>query len=503
MPIIHQVLNVTVAFDLWEPYVAGLAEEDRTLLTRVRDAMGLAADVSRSDVMLLIPGQAYGICVAVHARPHSMASLYDDAVAGVCYPASERRWLWRTVYQGKRTQRLIDDMPDQRSQVSQQFWPVMGQQRPIAAVGVYTNAIERERHRRRDSAFQRALAQFLRMLSQGVTVGSDKIPPFTEQDGIIFVDHAGRYRYLSGQASNAYRRLGYLDDLRGRALKEVGAGDWRIVKQAWNERRCVFSEDTVQERILLRSAIPLFGNPQRWLSEKFFGKLSDGNRYGALLLIKDETESRHKARQLKVKAMLLKEVHHRVKNNLQMLISITSMQARRAQTEEARQLLHDTTNRIMSIAVIHEALSLGEDQILDLRAVIERVISQVQAGVLQPQGQVHIVLAQADPVMLPTAKATVCALVLNELLLNALEHGFDTHTTGRIEVQLADRDGIIELAVSDNGRGLPSQFSLDQKSSLGLDIISTLVQEDLRGTFELIPQIGAGTQAIVRFPRYT
>lgn len=487
---------------LWQRSIASLSHEDQQLLERVRAALSLAADISRSDVVLLLPRKTLEVCVVAHARPHSMASLYSESIVGDCYPSSERRWLWRTVSQGKPNQRVIPEIYMQRPEVSQQFLPIMGaKNQPLAAVGILTNAIERERHRRRDVAFQRALTRFMQMLVTGQVIGSEDVPPFREHDGIIFVDHIGRYRYLSGQASNVYRRLGYLDDLRGRALTEVGAGDWNIVQRAWTERRCVFLEDIVHERILLRSAIPLFGKPERRLRERVFSHALTHDRYGALILIKDVTEPRQKARELKVKAMMLKEVHHRVKNNLQMLISIMRMQARRAQSEEARQLLLESINRMMSMTVIHESLSLGEDLILDLRSVVERIVTQVQAGVLEPRGGIQIVLEHADPIQLPTSKTTACALVLNELLLNSLKHGFGEQSPGHIAVRLLDGGDIIELDVIDNGRGLPDQFSLEQESSLGLDIIRTLVQDDLKGTFELLPQAEAGTRAVVKFPK--
>lgn len=485
---------------LWEKGVGALSADDRALLERVRAALPIVADVSRSDAFLLFPGKPHDICVAVHAQPHSMASLYSKSPASECYASSERRWLWTAVTRGLRRQRIVPEVLEERPEVGQQVWPILNaRKQPLGAMAIFTNAIERERHRRRDAAFQRALTRFIQMVAAGEVVGT--IPPFREQDGIIFVDHTGRYRYLSGQANNVYRRLGYVDDLRGRSLSEVAAGDLRLVQQAWAEQTCVFSEDTVRGRILLRSAIPLFGKPDLGVWERLSSRQRIPERYGAFILVKDLTETRQKAQELKVKAVMIKEVHHRVKNNLQMLVSIMRMQARRAFTEEARHLLYESINRILSMAVIHESLSEGEDQVLNLRDVVQRIVAQVQMSTVGPVSDIRLQVVHADDVMLPTSKATACALVVNELLLNSVEHGFSQVSGGQVWIYLYDRGDSVEIQVLDNGRGLSEGFSMESNTSLGLDIIRTLVQDDLKGTFELIPGQETGTQAVVSFPK--
>ena len=482
--------------------VATLPTEDSALLERVRQSLQLAADVSRSDVLLLFTETADRICVAVHAQPHSMASLYQEPLAGRCYDAAERRWLWNAMKLGLRRKHTTPEIPDQFPEVEQQVWPVLNaQKRPLAAVAFYTNAIECERHKRRERAYQRALSHFQQMVSVGQLTGAETLPPFGEADGIVFVDHQSCYRYLSGQASNVYRRLGYLDDLRSRSLAEVASGDLELVHAAWLSRRCVESEDEVRGHILLRRVIPLFGkvDADRWQRHRAPDQFADV--YGALLLVSDLTETREKAKELKVKAVMIKEVHHRVKNNLQMLVSIMRMQARRAQTEEARMLLYEAINRILSMAVIHQSLSEGEDQVLNLRDVVSRIAGQVQQGIGSPGRSIHIAIVQADNVYLPTNKATACALVVNELLLNALEHAFSDRERGHIWISLLATDDQVELRVADDGRGLPESFSLTSESSLGLDIVRTLVQDDLKGHFELISRPEAGAQAVVHFPR--
>ena len=487
---------------LWTRTLAPLALADQELLKRVHAALFLAADIARSDAFLLIPGDADKMCVVTHAQPHSMPSLYAQSPAGECYPSSDRRWLWTAMTRGQRKRRTVPEVWEERPEVGQEIWPVLSQTgRPLGSLAIFTNAIERERHRRRNQSFQRSILRFCQMVAAGEVVGAEDLPAFREQDGIIFIDHTARYRYLSGQANNVYRRLGYLDDLRGRSLNEVAAGDLKYVQQAWMEQRCVFAEDKVRGRILLRSAIPLLGPPDLNPWQRLSSRRRPVERYGALLLLKDVTESRQKAQELNVKSMMIKEVHHRVKNNLQLLVSIMRMQARRAHTEEARQLLHEAVSRILSMTVIHDALSEGEDQVINLREIVQHIVGQVQVSMVEPEHNIKLQLVQCDDVILPTHKATACALVVNELLLNAVEHGFPDGCNGKVQVWLCDHVDHFEIRIEDNGKGLPQDFSLDSSTSLGLDIIRTLVQDDLKGSFELISQPDEGARAVVTFPK--
>ncbi|MBX7236093.1 MAG: PAS domain-containing sensor histidine kinase [Caldilineales bacterium] len=486
---------------LWLQLLATMPDEDRGLLERTTAALPLAADLTRSDVFLLALLGEDGFGVVIHARPHSMATLYPDSPVGHRYGSDERPWLWSAVRSEQRWARVEPEVPDQRPEMGQEVWPVVGTgRRSLAAMVVYTNVIERERHRRRDPSFQRALHRLLTTVAAGQLAGVEVVPPFEEQDGILFVDHQAHYRYLSGQANNVYRRLGYLDDLRGRSLDEVAAGDLELVQKAWQSQGCEFAEGVVRGHIVQRSAIPLFGPPDLTPWEWLKGR-RPSNRYGALVIVKDVTEEIAQERELKVKAVMIKEVHHRVKNNLQMLVSIMRMQARRAFTDEARSLLYESINRILSMSAIHESLSEGEDQVLNLRDVAQRMMRHLQQSAVGPARDIRLLVEDADDVFLPTNKATACALVINELVLNALKHGFHEELGGRVAVVIHDRGQSVEIRVVDNGHGLPKEFSLESETSLGLDIIRTLVQDDLKGTFELISRPQSGAQAVVCFPK--
>ncbi len=485
---------------IWQWARAHLGEEDVTQLQQVRLAMPIAADVARSDLFLQILDETGRIAVATHAQPHSTSSLYQESPVGRTYDSSERWWM--AARASRRRFRVHMEVSLNAQEVGQQVWPILGAgRRPVAALVLYTNAIERERHRRRDPAFRRSLEHFLQMTAAGEVRGAESLPPFLAQDGILFVDHTACYRYLSGQANNLYRQLGYLDDLRGRTLDEVAAGDLELVRLAWERQTCVSSEDRVRGRILWRSVLPLLGPPLLSLREQIAPWRRIPDHYGAFILVKDLTGEREQQQELKVKNAMIREVHHRVKNNLQLLVSIMRMQARRAAAAEAQFLLTEAMNRILSMAAIHESLSLGEDQTLNLREIAQRILGQVQQSSIGPAAHIRLLLGDAADIILPTNRVTACALVLTELLLNAIKHGFAEGEGGRIVVSLYDQGEMVEMRIQDDGQGLPTGFKLEQEASLGLDIVRTLVHDDLKGTFSLHSQPGSGTQAVVRFPK--
>jgi two-component sensor histidine kinase len=110
-------------------------------------------------------------------------------------------------------------------------------------------------------------------------------------------------------------------------------------------------------------------------------------------------------------------------------------------------------------------------------------------------------VAEADDIVLPTNKVTTCALVFNELLLNAVKHGFEEQQSGEIRIYLHDLGDQVELIMDDTGQGLPKDFSPEQNASIGLDIIRTLVQDDLKGTITFTTRSEGGARAVLLFPK--
>ncbi len=211
----------------------------------------------------------------------------------------------------------------------------------------------------------------------------------------------------------------------------------------------------------------------------------------------------HQVRQgLQAKSLLLAEMHHRVKNNLQTIAALLSMQKRRARSDWERNALAESVARIQSIASIHDLLSHEDIGLATVREVAQEVVGSVTSALTNTG--VHVQFTFEDEgVQIPSREATVLALILNEVVTNAIQHGFTSREFGTLRVVVRQRDADVEIEVIDDGAGLPSGFSLDRSGGLGTQIIHTLVTKDLHGSFTLYPAGEHGTKALIRFPAAT
>jgi two-component sensor histidine kinase len=194
----------------------------------------------------------------------------------------------------------------------------------------------------------------------------------------------------------------------------------------------------------------------------------------------------------------IKEIHHRVKNNLQTVAALLRLQARRLRAPEARAALEEAMRRVGSIAIVHETLSHAPDEVVDFDEVAARV-AMMAAEVSAPETRVRPGISGAFG-KLPAAIATPLALVLTELLQNALQHGLTGLRAGKLEVAAARSNGELVATVTDNGVGLPENFDLEATSSLGLQIVRTLVIAELGGRLKIAPQPSGGTRVTVEIP---
>jgi two-component sensor histidine kinase len=212
------------------------------------------------------------------------------------------------------------------------------------------------------------------------------------------------------------------------------------------------------------------------------------------------TADRHQEQELKIKSAMIQEIHHRVKNNLQTIASLLRIQARRTESPEVGEILRETINRILSIAVVHESLSHDESSIIDVKEVCQRLITEVTQGILDPEKRIRFTIRGSD-FPLPAQQATSCALIVNELLQNAVKHAFRGRLEGEVVVDLINGDEQMRIEIADDGQGVGPGFDDRRESSLGLQIVRTLVREDLRGTFEIRNRPDGGLSATVAFPR--
>jgi two-component sensor histidine kinase len=201
-------------------------------------------------------------------------------------------------------------------------------------------------------------------------------------------------------------------------------------------------------------------------------------------------------RSLHKHATFYREMHHRVKNNLQNIASLLRMQLRRVDRVSAEQALSDSISRITSIALVHETLSQGEIGMVDVGRLIGSLSKLPESDSLERP--VITLDVSGSPVLIPSREATSLAMVINELVQNSVQHGFRERGKGKLSIKVEKMDGEVSVITQDDGPGLPKDFNPDRDGNLGLTIVRTLVKDELKGYFKI--SCSKGTCAKVTFP---
>jgi two-component sensor histidine kinase len=297
-------------------------------------------------------------------------------------------------------------------------------------------------------------------------------------DGLFVMDQDGSVTWASPNALSALHRMGVSQNVLGRRIDDLGLGGTPIA-HALRTRSLVDGELERGDTTVVLRVIPL---------------LADDALVGALALARDISEVRQKERVISVKDATIREIHHRVKNNLQTIASLLRLQGRRLNSDEAKDALRESVLRIGSIALVHETLSEDPSDAAEFGEVARRIGRMVTEGLVLPGRAVDIkVTGSAGPV--GADLATPLAVTLTELLQNAIEHAFPDDGSGTIAVEIAREGDEVVMVVRDDGAGIPSGAL--KGARLGLQIVRSLIEE-LSGTFEITSN--GGTRAEVRVP---
>ena len=313
-------------------------------------------------------------------------------------------------------------------------------------------------------------------------------------DGFIRLDDAGRVVYASPNALSVYRRLGLTGDLTHLVLAD-------LTRELVPPRRRP-DEETLSVVLSGRADRDTeVGTDQVSLILRSIPLRPTGERIGALVLLRDVTDLRRRDRELVTKDATIREIHHRVKNNLQTVAALLRLQARRIEQPEARAALEEAVRRVGSIAIVHETLSQAVEEHVDFDEIADR-LGRMVTDVAVVGAAVRVVRRGSFGV-LASETATPLAMVLTEVLQNAVEHGYPDPASARegtIELEAVTAPGRLVVTISDDGRGLPEGFDLAASTSLGLSIVRTLVESELGGTLEMGPAAGGGTRVRIDAP---
>jgi len=476
------------------------AEDVDWLHMLVRDWQ-LLADLAFADVVLWVPtDDDDGFVAVAQARPSSAATLFyrdfvgqgirsewRDQVTAAFDSASQVDSTAPDWYEETPTNVLAVPVIRRVNPHSPELDPV-----PLAVITRHSNLGEARSPSRQETTFNQCAHDLFAMIASGdfpdtgAPTGPRRGAP-RASDGLIRLDEDGVTTFASPNALSAFNRMGFGEELEGESLAEVttrlldGRGEVDESLPLVVTGRAPWRTDLEAKGVTVSlRAIPLRDH---------------GVRVGAIVLCRDVSELRHQERELITKDATIREIHHRVKNNLQTVASLLRIQARRTHSDEAREALSQAQRRVGAIAVVHDTLSEGLAQIVDFDDVFARVLLLVAEVAANHSTTVHP-KSTGSFGELPSEYATPLALALTELVTNAVEHGL-AGREGAVEIVAERSADRLAVKVVDNGSGLPEG---KVGSGLGTQIVRTLIQGELGGTIDWHTMMGQGTEVTIEVP---
>lgn len=472
-----------------------LSPADIAHLQRLVAQWGLPADLSFGDLLLFAPvgGGADSFVVLGHVRSSTGVTAHAGDPVGAVVAGVGRRLLRRCLEDGVRTEVPVSaqeggsfDDPTvvegvgsltARRQMLVDHVPVRSEGRTIAVLTRESELSGVGGRSGLEHEYRGLWKRFAAMIEDGsFPLGvQERAGEFREPrvgDGVVVLDRERRVVFASPNAVSAIHRLGAWVDPIGRGLDEVGIDD-SVVRRALETRHSTIAEvEQGDELSVVIRCHPL---------------LEGGRASGVLAVLRDVSELRHRDRLLVSKDATIREIHHRVKNNLQTIRSLLQLQARRLSSDEARVAVVQSARRIGAIAVVHETLATDATDEVDFDTVVRRVVRLVTEGLSSSDRPLEVAVRGVVG-QLPGELAMPLAVVVAELVQNAIDHAGDDGTVVSVELETDRR--WLTARIRDQGVGIPEGFSLDRDAGLGLTIVRTFVVSDLGGTLSI--RAGAG-----------
>lgn len=452
----------------------------------------LLADLSFSDLILWVPlrkdlkSWPTGHIAVAHIRPTTEATLFHQDLIG-----DELDWGAKPLVDRALSDAEIirDSEPEQVGEllIKEETIPVSFKGQIIAVLSRHRNAISMRQPGRLELNYREIAHNLYRMVSEGTFPYQDSIslldPVPRVGDGFIRLDVNGAIVFASPNGRSALSKLGWDGEVETFTITEVA--------NKLSAAPIPDLQNQVQGNSLGRIELE---NDNGTVDFTVLPMLQSGSRIGAIVLLHNVTDIRSRERELIIKDATIKEIHHRVKNNLQTVSALLRLQSRRIEDPKASAALEEAVRRIASIALVHETLTSNSQNQVDFDLVIDNLISH--ALDLAPNNRIEIKrngrIGLLDPKI-----ATPLALIVTELIHNALEHGLASQGSF-VEIKLNRSNENCVVEVNDDGVGLPVNFDFAASSNLGLQIVRTLTETELKGNLQL-KNLEVGTSAELKF----
>ena len=458
----------------------------------------LLSDLSFADLILWVPIRKdvklwpTGHVAVAHIRPTTAATVFADDVIG-----DEVMWGSRSrIDEALSSGEIIGNSEPEKFgdvMIKEEVIPVSFDNQVIAVISRHRNSDLMRSPGALELNYREIAHCMYRMVSEGTfpykNAGSLFEPVPRVGDGLIRLDINGVISFASPNARSAFNRMGWKSEIENHTLGEIAEA---VVKNSPDAHEEAISK-RLNGKVLRRVELD---NQGATIDLLVLPMLQAENRIGAIVLLQNVTELRRRDRQLVNKDTTIREIHHRVKNNLQTVSALLRLQARRIEDPGAVSALNDAVRRIASIALVHDTLSSSSDNAVAFDEVLTSLISH--ALELSPRMGELTIERKGELGSLESRLATPLSLVVTELMHNALEHGLaEGGSTLTITLQRYSNECVVTIV--DNGVGLPDGFDLVTSPNLGLQIVRTLTENELKGVLTLT-STQSGTVASLRFP---
>lgn len=448
------------------------------------------SDLAFADLVLWLPIEEDQYVAIAHCRPSTAATVHHEDIVG----ANASNVMQQTLDEAASTQQMV--------RVKQVRWtgayaireeaiPVVREGRTIAVIARETHLGASRTPSRLEVNYVESADEICEMIARGefpsmdAATGRRRGAPRVG-DGLVRLNSEGEVIYASPNASSAFHRLGVTGEIVGQPLAEVVTPLLDEVNDVDESLPLV-----IMGRAAWRTDVESRGVA---LSLRAMPITAYGARTGSVLLVRDVSELRRRERELMTKDATIREIHHRVKNNLQTVAALLRLQARRSGSDEVRTALDEAMRRVATIATVHEALSQTIDETVNFDDVFGRTLSMAAEAARTSNVDVQFVRDGKFGTIQAT-HATALAVVLTELVTNAVEHGFTT-TGGKIVVSTSRNDSTLFVTVMDDGEGAGGKVG----SGLGTQIVRTLMETELNGTIEWVENSDQGTTVELTIP---
>lgn len=457
----------------------------------------LTADLLFADLVLWIPSKQGEFVAAAHARPSSAATVF---FRDITTEPIRKEWV-KQARQAYDTGEIVQlKTPDTTSGIATKLSAIpvrrpssgSDEQKPIAVITRHTNLSDSRTPNKLQINYVSCGNELLEMIAEGsfpdfsAPTGPRRGAP-RANDGLLRLDVDGIVTFASPNALSAINRLGIPGELEGKSLAEAAT---KIVKK----------QSTVDESLplVLTGKAPWRADLESTnlsLSIRAIPLVKKGARTGAIVLCREITELRRQEQELLTKDATIREIHHRVKNNLQTVASLMRIQTRRSNSEEVKDALEQAIRRVSAIALVHNTLAEGFSEEVDFDEVFASSMRLV--GELATEGSQNIKLRIDGKFgKLDSEHATPLAVALTELVTNAATHGLGEHG-GLISINTKRTAKQLSIEVEDNGVGIKKESI---GSGLGTQIIKTLIEGELRGKISWFSPKEGGTKVAIAIP---